>query len=61
MEGDDGHSHVEVCVALISPEGDIGDERIRVEVFNDTNPENIIPPGSALASTFILRPILVEC
>ena len=48
-EGDNGQVSVEVCVTLISPEGDIDDERIFVEVFNKTNPQNI-PSGSALAS-----------
>ena len=52
MEGDDGHTHVEVCVALMSPEGDIGDERIRVEVFHDRASTNI-PTGLPLASKLI--------
>ena len=55
IEGDDDQVHVEVCVTLIGPEGDICDEGIYVEVFNNTNPRNL-PPGSALASrlTYIL-------
>ena len=52
IEGDAGEVHVDVCVTLISPVGDIGDERILVDVFNDTTPKNI-PLGSALASKLL--------
>ena len=46
-EGDDGLGDISVCVTLTSPEGDIGGERIFVEVFNA--PRNN-PLCSALAS-----------
>ena len=49
IEGDNGYSYVDVCVTLISPEGNIGDERVRVEVFHDRDSNNI-PIGLALAS-----------
>jgi hypothetical protein len=46
-EGDDGLGDISVCVTLTSPEGDIGGERIFVEVFNA--PRNN-PLCSALAT-----------
>ena len=57
-EGDNGEVHANVCVTLISPEGDIGNERIFVEVFNETNPQNI-PSGSALASAWVIIVIVL--
>ena len=49
----EGNGHVEVCVTLISPEGDIGDKTVHVEVFNNTNPGNI-PRNATAASKFNL-------
>ena len=40
---------VEVCVKLISPEGDIGNERVLVSVFDNTGPESI--PADAVAAS----------
>ena len=49
----EGDGQVEVCVNLISPEGDIGDERVLVEVFNNTDPGSI-PADAAAASKLAL-------
>ena len=40
---------VEVCVHLISPEGDVGNERVLVSVFDNTGPGSI-PADAAAAS-----------
>ena len=40
---------VEVCVSLVSPEGDIGSKMVLVEVFNNINPESTTA-GAAAAS-----------
>ena len=44
---------VEVCVHLISPEGDIGSERVLVSVFDNTGPGSI-PADVATASKLAL-------
>ena len=49
----EGDGQVEVCVNLTSPEGDIGDERILVEVFTNTDPGSI-PADAAAASKLAL-------
>ena len=38
----EGNGQVEVCVSLTSPDGDIGDEVVLVEVFSSTNPGSIL-------------------
>ena len=48
----EGDGQVEVCITLISPEGDIGGKRILVEVFNHVNPETIAD-GAPAASKLI--------
>ena len=45
----EGNGQVEVCVNLTSPEEDIGDEVVLVEVFSNTNPGSILT-SSTLAS-----------
>ena len=46
----EGDGQVEVCVTLISYEGDISDEtRVFVEVFHNSHPLNI-PADAATAS-----------
>ena len=45
----EGDGQVEVCVNLTSPEGDIGDERVLVEVFTNTDPGSI--PADAVAAS----------
>ena len=49
----EGDGQVEVCVNLTSPEGDIGDERVLVEVFDNTHPGSI-PANAAAASKLAL-------
>ena len=49
----EGDGQVEVCVNLTSPEGDIGDERVFVEVFTNTDPGSI-PADAAAASKLVL-------
>ena len=48
----EGDGQVKVCIALISPEGDIGGKRVLVEVFNHANPETIAA-GTPAASKLI--------
>ena len=45
----EGEGQVEVCVSLISPEGDAGDEMILIEVKNNEDPMSI-PADVAAAS-----------
>ena len=47
----EGDGQVEVCVGLISPQGDIGGKMVLVEVFDNTNPESTNASG-AVASKF---------
>ena len=49
----EGDGQVEVCVHLISPEGDIGNERVLVSVFDNTGPGSI-PADAAAASELAL-------
>ena len=49
----EGDGQVEVCVNLTSPEGDIGDEMVLVEVFTNTDPGSI-PADAAAASKLAL-------
>ena len=53
----EGAGQVEVCVTLTSPEGDIGNERILLEVFNNADPFSI-PADVAAASTLVLCVLL---
>ena len=49
----EGDGQVEVCVKLISPEGDIGDKRVLASVFDNTGPGSI-PADVAAASKLSL-------
>ena len=44
---------VEMCINLIRPEGDIGTERVLVEVINNTDP-GAIPASVTAASKLVL-------
>ena len=45
----EGEGQVEVCVTLISSEGDVGDEVVLVEVISNMDPYSI-PADVAIAS-----------
>ena len=48
----EGDGQVEVCVNLISPEGNIGNEIVLLEVINNTDPSSI-PADVAAASKLV--------
>ena len=56
----EGDGQVEVCVHLIHPEGDIGNERVLVSVFDNTGPLSI-PADVATASKLALLLTQYNC
>ena len=60
----EGNGQVEVCVNLTSPDGDIGDEVVLVEVFSNTNPESFLTGSTAaskLNELFSRKPMQCLC
>ena len=55
----EGDGQVEVCVNLTSPEGDIGDEVVLVEVFSITNPGSILTHASKLNELSSGKPCII--
>ena len=55
----EGDGQVEVCVNLTSPDGDIGDEVVLVEVFNNTNPGSILTSSTHASKLSSRKPCIV--